>query len=334
MKWKIALSVVVIAVAVAGWWAYDFCTGRYEGNEVWIHVGRDTDKNALADTLESRLGDFGKRVYRLWDLSGGIASTGRGAYLLEPGEQAWTFARRLKNGQQSPVRITFNNVRTLDELAARVSSQMDFTAGEFLAACDSVLPKAGFKPEQYAAAFLPDTYEFYWSTRAPKVVSRLLDYRNKFWTDERRSRAAALGLSPVDVAVLASIVEEETAMNDERPAVARLYLNRLDRGMFLQADPTVKWAVGDFSLRRILNEHLKVESPYNTYLNGGLPPGPIRVPARGTLEAVLNAPRHGFLYMCAKDDFSGYHNFATNLADHMANARRYQAALNRLNIKR
>lgn len=334
MKLKIALISILAVIAAGAWWTYSYCSDSYKGSDTWIYISRTTDAKALADTLQSRLGDYGSKVFRLWDATDGKISTARGAYLVESGDKAWALARRLKNGQQTPVKISFNNLRTVDELAARIAAQMDFSAADFIAACDSVLPHAGFRKAEYAAAFLPDTYEFYWSAGAEKVVTRLLDYRNRFWTDARRAQAAAIGLKPVDVATLASIVEEETARRDERPRVARLYLNRLDRGMLLQADPTVKWAVGDFSLRRILNEHLRVESPYNTYIHAGLPPGPIRIPERGTLEAVLDAPAHNYLYMCAKDDFSGYHNFAISLSDHMANARRYQAALNRLNIKR
>ena len=141
-----------------------------------------------------------------------------------------------------------------------------------------------------------------------------------------------MGLTPVDVATIASIVEEETAKSDERPKVARLYINRVDRNMPLQADPTVKFAVGDFSLRRITNKHLQGESPHHTYLHAGLPPGPIRIAAKSTLEAVLNAPMHNYLYMCAKEDFSGYHNFAVDYNTHLNNARRYQAELNRRKI--
>ncbi|MDE5595777.1 MAG: endolytic transglycosylase MltG, partial [Muribaculaceae bacterium] len=165
------------------------------------------------------------------------------------------------------------------------------------------------------------------------LVKRLSDIRDKFWNEERRAKAASMGINPVGIATVASIVEEETAKKDERPKVARLYLNRLKRGMLLQADPTVKFAIGDFGLRRIYNTHLTVDSPYNTYKYKGLPPGPIRIPERSTLEAVLDAPAHNYIYMCAKEDFSGYHNFATDIAEHNRNAARYHRALSQRNIR-
>ena len=177
------------------------------------------------------------------------------------------------------------------------------------------------------------SYEFYWTATADDVVARLLAERNNFWSDERRSEAAALGLTPVKVAIICSIAEEETNKRDERATVGRLYLNRLRAGMKLQADPTVKFALGDFALRRILNKHLQVNSPYNTYKVTGLPPGPIRMPERRTMADFLAEPDNNYLYMCAKEDFSGRHNFARDYATHQANARRYQQALNQRGIK-
>lgn len=308
-------------------------TGAPEGGD-WVYIPRGSDNKTVKDSLRSSLGtSMGIRVYMMWKLMGGNAESAKGAYMIDNGVTALTAARRLSTGRQTPVNISFRGPRKLDMLARRVASQLDITPEEFLDACGKVLPTAGFKPEQYPAAFIPDTYQFYWSWPAEKVVERLLESRNNFWTDERLAKARAIGLSKVEVATLASIVEEETAKKDERPTIAGLYLNRLHKGMRLQADPTVKFAVGDFSLRRIRGEHLKVSSPYNTYQHAGLPPGPIRVPEAGTLDAVLNADRHNYLYMCAKEDFSGYHNFATDYAGHQANARRYQAELNRRNIK-
>ncbi|MDE6693970.1 MAG: endolytic transglycosylase MltG, partial [Muribaculaceae bacterium] len=245
----------------------------------------------------------------------------------------YDISRKILNGRQDPVKVVFNNVRTLGQLADKVASKMEFDASAFSRACDSVLASKGLTPEQRPAAFLPDTYEFYWNASPEYVVERLAGYHDKFWNDERRRKADVLGLTPVEVATLASIVEEETAKVDERPKVARLYLNRIRKGMKLQADPTVKFAVGDFSLRRILGAHLKVESPYNTYLHEGLPPGPIRVVDKRTLDAVLDAPAHDYVYMCAKEDFSGYHNFAVTFAEHQANADRYRRELNRRGIR-
>ena len=164
-------------------------------------------------------------------------------------------------------------------------------------------------------------------------MSQVADSYKRFWTDERRAKARKLGLTPVGVATLASIVEEETAKADERPRVARLYLNRLNKGIKLQADPTVKFAIGDFAIRRISGRMLKTPSPYNTYIVVGLPPGPIRLVETATIDGVLDAPQHPYIYMCAKEDFSGYHNFATDYKSHIANARRYQAELNKRNIR-
>ncbi len=332
---SLALLVAGIAVPVIiiAWLCY-FTFNTYSGPDVMVYIPRDASKAQVRDTLKTRLGSSdGMRVYLLWNLRRGNPDVAHGAYLISDGQSAFSIASRLKNGRQSTVKASFPSVRTLDEVARRVTRNLEISPEEFLAAADSVLPSRGFSRSQFPAAFLPDTYDFYWSSSGEAVVNRLLDYRDRFWNEERRERAQAMGLSPVDVATLASIVEEETAKNDERPKVARLYLNRLDKHMRLQADPTVKFATGDFTLRRINASHLAIESPYNTYRINGLPPGPIRVPYAATLDAVLNAPLHPYLYMCAKEDFSGYHNFATDYATHQANARRYQAELNRRGIR-
>ncbi len=192
---------------------------------------------------------------------------------------------------------------------------MEFTPDEFLEACDSVLPKRGYRSgDEYTAAFLPDSYEFYWTASPYKVVSALADTRDRFWNEQRRSAARRLGLRPVEVAVVASIVEEETADDKERGTVARLYLNRLQKGMKLQADPTVKYALGDFTIRRILLRHLQVDSPYNTYMHAGLPPSPIAMPDRAAIEAVLDYEHHDYYYFCARAALDGYHEFARGLS--------------------
>lgn len=325
---------VAVAIAAVGIWGYRFLTERYGYEDTRVNIPGNASEEDVRDSLVGSLGkEIGGRVYLLWKAKGGKVSVSKGSYAIKNDMSVYDISRKILAGRQDPVKVTFNNVRTLRQLADRVAPEMEFDADAFLAACDSVLSARGMTKEQYPAAFLPDTYEFYWNASPGYVVERLAAYRDKFWNEERRRKAAAAGLSPEDVATVASIVEEETAKGDERPKVARLYLNRIHKGMKLQADPTVKFAVGDFSLRRILSDHLKVESPYNTYLHEGLPPGPIRVVDRRTLDAVLDAPPHEYIYMCAKEDFSGYHNFATNYGDHCANAVRYQRELNRRGIR-
>ncbi len=328
-----AMAVVFISAALFGCYVYNLLFFPYEGEKVRIYVPAGATAESVRDSLVDNLGDFGVNVYKIWKFRDGLPEKAHGSYVVEPGESALSFSKALRAGRQTPVRVSFNNIRTIDALASRLSGKLEFDSGDFIAACDSILPLKGFRPKEFIAAFLPDTYEFYWTNSALDVVKRLSDERDRFWNDERRARASELGLTPVRVATLASIVEEETAKADEKGKVARLYLNRLSKGMLLQADPTVKFAVGDFGLRRILNRHLSFDSPYNTYKYPGLPPGPIRMPEKKTLEAVLDAPEHHYLYMCAKEDFSGYHNFATDYSSHLDNARRYQRELNRRGIK-
>ena len=325
------LTFIAIILSIFAFAFIPFSGGR-EGGE-WIYVPRESTVAQVKDSLKTHLGSsMGTRVYMMWRLMGGSPTRAEGAYRVDHGQTALATARRMATGRQTPVTVTFNGTRTFSQLADRIASQLECEPDEFMEACMDVLPARGFSKATFPAAFIPDTYEFYWSASPDNVVRRLLDYRDRFWTDERVNKAKSLGLSKVEVATLASIIEEETAKADERPKVARLYLNRLSRGMKLQADPTVKFAVGDFALRRIRGNHLAVNSPYNTYKVEGLPPGPIRVPTAAAMDAVLNAPAHPYIYMCAREDFSGYHNFASDYASHMANARRYQAELNRRNI--
>lgn len=334
MKGKIIgfiILIIVIAACGIGAWLWSLANTKYEGQELRINLPAKSSEKAVADSLQHHLGDFGERVAKLWKMQRGKSASG--SYVVKSGTSALQLSRNIRNGLQQPVRVTFNNARTMRDLAEAVCKNLEATPNQFLQACDSILPEMGFKKEEYQAAFLPDTYEFYWNASPDKIVKRLVDYREKFWTDKRKKQAAALGLSPTQAAILASIVEEETNKADEKPIVARLYMNRLKKDMLLQADPTVKYAVGDFGLKRILQKHLNVESPYNTYKHHGLPPGPIRIPSGSTIDALLNAPANNYIYMCAKEDFSGYHNFTSNYSEHLNNARRYQAALNKRNIK-
>ena len=258
-----------------------------------------------------------------------------GAYRVEQGESPLRFARKIRNGQQSPVRFTFNNIRTREQFAERVADKFLMESSEMLNALNdsAVCAKYGRTPATIVAVLLPDSYEFYWNISAEELLDKLAGYSNRFWTDERRAKAKALGLTPDEVVTVASIAEEETAKGDERGKVGRLYINRYQGGMPLQADPTVKFALGDFSIRRITVAMTKVDNPYNTYRYAGLPPGPIRLVEKASIDAVLNSDESDDLYMCAREDFSGYHNFSSSYTEHLANAQRYRRELDRRGIK-
>lgn len=242
----------------------------------------------------------------------------------------------LRSGAQEPVKITINKMRSVRKLADYVGSRLESDSDELykLLTNNEYLSKFGKTSQTAFALFITDTYHFNWNTSAEQFLERMYAENVKFWDDDRRSKALAVKLLPDEVYTLASIVEEETLKNDEKPDVAGVYLNRIRVGMPLQADPTVKFAVGNFEIKRILNKHLEVESPYNTYKHRGLPPGPICIPSKSSIDAVLNYNKHKYLYFCAKDDFSGYHAFARNLVEHNANAEKYRKALNKNRIYR
>lgn len=339
-KYKIMLGAGAALIVLLGgftFFAWRYVNAEYDGKKpAWIYLPRGTSRAALADSLESALGaDLSSKVYRIYCAKAADNAAIHGAYEIQPGTSAKDIARRLIGRTQTPVDFTFSNLRTLEQLADSVGAKLDMSAAEFLAACDSVLPRSGFAcAEQYPAAFMPDKYEVYWTTTGENLVKKMLGVRNAFWNDQRRAQARELGLTPVQVATIASIAEEETNNAEERAIVARLYFNRVARGMMLQADPTVKFAVGDFGLRRILNEHLAVESPYNTYKYAGVPPGPIRIAERATIDNALNSRKHNYLYMCARPDGSGLHDFTSSFSEHRENARRFQRWLNSRGIRK
>lgn len=241
---------------------------------------------------------------------------------------------KLRGGYQDPVKLTFNNVRMKSDLLKKVGSKFIFKPEELskLLSSQEACNKYGFDTTTIMCMFLPDTYLVKWTTTPEKFMDRMHDEYKKYWTDTKVQKAESIGMNPVKVAVLASIVQSETNKVDEMPRVAGAYINRMNINMPLQADPTVKFAVGDFSIKRILEKHLSINSPYNTYRNTGLPPGPIALPEKNALDAVLNYEQHKYIYFCAKEDFSGYHNFAENYEDHLNNAKLYQDALNRAQI--
>ena len=258
-----------------------------------------------------------------------------GRYAIKPTDNMRYLYRRLSMGYQTPIQLTIGSVRTIDRIARNVGRQLMIDSTEIARLLNDTtyISRLGYNKETLPALFIPNTYEVYWNMSADEFMQRMEKENKAFWNEKRQKQAEAIGLTPIEVATLASIVEEETAVNAEKPMVAGLYINRLKRGMLLQADPTVKFSLQEFGLKRILYKHLEVDSPYNTYKYAGLPPGPIRVPSFQGLESVLNYTHHNYLYMCAKEDFSGTHNFAVTSAQHAANARRYQQALNRRGIR-
>lgn len=257
-----------------------------------------------------------------------------GRYVIEPNMGILTLYRKMRNGQQDPIQLTIPPTRTMSRLAGVISKKLMLDSLTIINALtnEDFCNKLGYNTRTIPALFIPNTYEVYWDISLKNLMKRMQKENEVFWNTEREQKAKALNLTHEEIYTLASIVDEETANDAEKPIIAGLYLNRLHKGMLLQADPTVKFAVGDFSLRRILGEHLKKDSPYNTYLNIGLPPGPIRIASIKGLDAVLNHKEHNYLYMCAKADFSGTHEYAVTFNEHKKNAQNYIRALNARNI--
>ena len=252
-----------------------------------------------------------------------------GRYVLRPDMNNISVIRLLRVGRQEPVTITFNNVRLIPELAKKITTKLSISPEEFeVAVIQYALNNSeGFTKDNIIAMFIPNTYEVYYDLSSEALMERMHNEYENFWNTDRKQKAEAIGLTPIEVSILASIVQAETVKPEEAPIIAGLYLNRLKNSIPLQADPTLKFAIGDFSLKRILNVHKEVVSPYNTYLNTGLPPGPINMPEIASLNAVLNNTPSDYLYMCAREDFSGFHNFTHDYNVHIKNAARYQRAL-------
>jgi UPF0755 protein len=300
-----------------------------------IYLPSGSSFESLTDTLRSSGALKSERNFLITaKLKSFDRSLKSGSYLIEPGMNNSEIVNMLRSGKQAAVNVTFNNIRTLDELAARVGSQIEADPAALLRFFDdeSNYSADGFTRQTLISVFLPDTYQLYWSLDPKGLYRRMLKEYKTFWNDERLASANALKLTPVEVSILASIIVEEAAKADEMPRIAGVYLNRLRKGIPLQADPTVKFAVNDFTIRRVLNEHLEVDSPYNTYKYSGLPPGPVRCPPKPSLEAVLKAEKHEYLFFVAKADFSGYHHFSRTLSEHNRYAAAYRRELNKRRI--
>lgn len=257
-----------------------------------------------------------------------------GRYVIDDDMSYSGLINLLRSGRQTPVKVTFNNIRYLPDLAARVGGQIEADSTQIMDFLSDPgnYAKDGFTRENIISVFIPNTYEFYWNTDAAGLYFRMLKEYNRFWNEERLAKAMALKLTQTEVSILASIIDDEVVKADEKPRIAGVYINRLKRGIPLQACPTIKFAMNDFTITRVLNHHLKFESPYNTYLHRGFPPGPIGCPTIEGIDAVLNAEKHDYLYFAAKADFSGYHNFSRTLSEHNRYADQYQKELDKRRI--
>ncbi len=334
----IAIISLVLIIAITGGLIYKKYFSPFFDirKTVYVYVNENKDYNDLLSQLQS--------VAHIKDINtfDHIAKAMKypekmntGRYAVTPDMTCRHLIQNLINGNQTPCRITFNNIRLKEDFAKRIDEQLMFGEGRLYQQLNdsTICALSGFDTSTILCMFIPNTYEMYWNIPVDKFMKKMKSEYDKFWTPERIEKAQEIPLTPAQVSILASIVEEETAAGSEYSTVAGLYINRLKRNMLLQADPTVKFAVGDFSLKRILFIHLETDSPYNTYKNTGLPPGPIRIPSIRCIDAVLNYEKHEYIYMCAKEDFSGKHNFATTLSEHNSNAAKYRAALNRNNIR-
>lgn len=339
--WWLIGAVGCLTIAL-GLYVYHRLTEKYglfsetQKEAVYIFIDNDDNIDSVYTKLKPIASEHAMNCFKRLVADGGYDKAVRtGRYRIEPQKRIVDVYRQLKGHQQEPIMLTVPETRTLPRMAALISRKLMLDSTTIAQAlCDSATCAAyGYDLQTMPSLFVPDTYQVYWDMSLDDLLKRMQKEHQAFWNTERRQKAETMELTPIEVCTLASIVDEETANNQEKPMVAGLYLNRLQRGMLLQADPTVKFAMQDFTLRRILNKHLETDSPYNTYKYPGLPPGPIKVPSKQGIDAVLNAIHHDYLYMCAKEDFSGTHNFATTMAEHLQNARRYQQALNKRGIK-
>jgi UPF0755 protein len=336
-KKYLLLSFVLCMFAVLFFiWYYFFSSFSRTETTAYVYI----DSDDTVDSVLAKLAPVGNRhgmigFSTLARHAGYENSIHTGRYAVEPDESAFSLLRRLKSGRQEAIHLVIPESRTLQMLAGNLSRKLmaDSIALEEIFTDSTLLGEMGYDTATIAALFVPNTYDVYWDITPQHLMERMQREHKAFWTEKRLGAADTVGLTPVEVCTLASIIDEETANNKEKPMIAGMYLNRLKLNMPLQADPTIKFAMRRFELRRVYRDMLNYDSPWNTYRNIGLPPGPIKIASQAGIDAVLNRVVHDYLYMCAKEDFSGTHNFARTYQEHLQNAARYSRALNERGIK-
>lgn len=333
---SVLMLLVALAVAYVYYGVFEQKVNTKDQSSVYFYVKSNSTFEDLVDGLvENEIVSSKAKFAWLAELRNLKGNIYAGRYTIPKG-MTWTeLVIFLRQGKIDEIQVTFNNVRTLKQLAKKVATQIEASESDLLEQLtnEEVVAGYGYQKETFLAVFIPNTYTMYWNSSATEFVKRMLAEHKRFWNKSRLSKAKKINLSPIEVSVLASIVQsEQNRFHDEWPIIAGLYLNRLKKGMKLQSDPTVIYAWGDFTIRRVWNKHLTIDNPYNTYKYTGLPPGPIRVPASGVLDAVLNATKHNYIFMCANPKIGGKHAFAVNLAQHNVNAEKYRAFMRKKKI--
>lgn len=298
-----------------------------------LYIYPNTTKSEVVKTIESQNIIINSIAFKFYSFVFNYKTVHSGCYEIEKGLSVGRLVHKLAKGRQTPIKLVLGKSRTKEEFAETIDNDLAFSKKELLSKMNDneFLKSFGVDSITVLSLFIPNTYEVYWNITIDDFFKRMSVEQDRFWR-KRVDKLKAIGYNKLEVLTIASIVEEETNMNDEKPIVAAVYINRLKKGMPLQADPTIKFALGDFTIKRIVGKMLGVESPYNTYRNLGLPPAPICIPSIASIDAVLNYEKNDYLFFCAKEDFSGYHNFTSDIKEHYANARKYQAALNELEI--
>ena len=330
----IALGGLLVILALIGFYLLAPVSSADETR--YLYIDSDDTQDSVIVKMEALGHGYGLTGLRIMMRHSSYADNIRtGRYAIEPSEGAVVVFHHLKNGQQTPLRLVIPESRTMDRLASVLSRKLMLDSATFVNTLrdSATLNRLEYDTCTISALFVPNSYEVYWDVSCNDLLERMKREHDRFWQGDRQAKAQQLNMSPVEVCTLASIIDEETSNNAEKPMIAGMYLNRLQQRMPLQADPTIKFALRQFELRRIYNKLLTIDSPYNTYRYKGLPPGPIKIASIQGIDAVLNPVSHDYLYMCAKEDFSGTHNFARTYQEHLKNAARYSQALNARGIK-
>ncbi len=336
---KIIVIILLIVFFIVGGTAIHYYNTLFSSNinkqaDEYLYIPTNTDLEGLVQLVKEKNILHDEETFAWVAKRMKFTKVKPGKYKLSPGMSNVELVRMLRAGKQEPVKIQFQNIRLKKDFAGYIGSRLEVDSAKLLSMLDSMdfLRGLGFDEENIFCMFIPNTYEFYWNTSEEKFIKKMKEEYDLFWTEERIKKAKKINLSKTDVIILASIVDQEALMNDELRRIAGVYMNRLTRGMKLEADPTVIFAIGDFNIKRVLNRMLQYDSPYNTYKYNGLPPGPICMPSVAAIDATLQYEKHNYIYFCAKEDFSGYHNFASNVAQHQINAKKFQQALTKRRI--